>query len=440
MADPHLVHAVIDEVTREVVNPGDASNDALRVNIVAASVSGSNPAASATGSPVPSMASYTGFMDDYGNLVGISSTNPLPVTFTATSTVGQTSLESIDEALMSSNGVQPEDARTLYDLLDSSHPQFVPLGTAPAGIDTTGRRPEAASFPVTLSDEQVLDLTTPFLGWGAGTRTLGKNCLDALGAAMDVSRFRSIAMQFEAPTGVSATITFEGSNNGTAWVAVPMFDAAASTTAPVTSVAVAAATNRFFEGPLKYKFFRARISTAVAGGVFGASARVSMAPYSPAVNQVANSAGNWSTNVAQWGGTALVAAGLAGVPAVGGNIAAGTAPTTNPVPLGGIDTQVVGTTRTITGKTRRLLTDELGNLTIVGPDPRNTGLDMNPVYVQTSPLAGNGEMTDSDALQSILKELRVTNFYLKELPLALASGTAFTDEPGQLVQDLSILN
>lgn len=416
MADPHLVHAVIDEVTRGVVNPGDASNDALRVNIVAASVSGSNPAASATGSPVPSMASYTGFMDDYGNLVGISSTNPLPVTFTATSTVGQTSLESIDEALVSSNGVQLEDTRTLYDLLDSLHPQFVPLGVAPAGIDTTGRRPEAASFPVALSDEQVLDLTTPFLGWGAGTWTLGKNCLNALGAAMDVSRFRSIAMQFEAPTGVSATITFEGSNNGTAWVAVPMFDAAASTTAPVTSVAVAAATNRFFEGPLKYKFFRARISTAVAGGVFGASARVSMAPYSPVVNQVANSAG------------------------IAGNIAAGTAPTTNPVPLGGIDTQVVGTTRTITGKTRRLLTDELGNLTVVGPDPRNTGFDMNPVYVQTSPLAGNGEMTDSDALQSILKELRVTNFYLKELPLALASGTAFTDEPGQLVQDPSILN
>lgn len=370
MADPHLVHAVIDEVTRELVNPGDASNAALRVNIV------------------------------------------------ATSTVGQTSLESIDEALMSSDGVQPEDTRTLYDLLDSSHPQFVPLGTAPAGIDTTGRRPEAASFPVTLSDEQVLDLTTPFLGWGAGTWTLGKNCLDALGAAMDVSRFRSIAMQFEAPTGVSATITFEGSNNGTAWIAVAMFDAAATTTAPVTSVAVASATNRFFEGPLKYKFFRARISTAVAGGVFGASARLSMAPYSPVVNQVA----------------------IAGVPAVGGNIAAGTAPTANPVPIGGIDTQVVGTTRTITGKTRRLLTDELGNLTIVGPDPRNTGLDMNPVYVKTSPLAGNGEMTDSDALQSILKELRVTNFYLKELPLALASGTAFTDEPGQLVQDPSILN
>ena len=62
----------------------DASGN-LKVNVAAGS--SGNAAASATGSAVPADAGYTGF-NSGGNLVGVSSTNPLPSTDKADGTVG----------------------------------------------------------------------------------------------------------------------------------------------------------------------------------------------------------------------------------------------------------------------------------------------------------------------------------------------------------------
>ena len=70
-------------------------------------------------------------------------------------------------------------------------------------------------------------------------------------------------------------------------------------------------------------------------------------------------------NAANFGGTSVVTAGVAGMMAVGGNIAAGVAPTANPILAGGIDTS---------GLTRRLLTDLAGR-TIM--QPYNLGLNPN---------------------------------------------------------------
>lgn len=50
----------------------------LNVNLAAGSISGGNAAASPTGSAVPASADYTGF-NSGGNLVGVSTSNPLPV-------------------------------------------------------------------------------------------------------------------------------------------------------------------------------------------------------------------------------------------------------------------------------------------------------------------------------------------------------------------------
>ena len=145
-------------------------------------------------------------------------------------------------------------------------------------------------------------------------------------------------MAFTTTTGAGATvtITFECSNDNINWQAVPMFDAAAPTTAPVTSVAQVAATTRFWQGPVLFRWFRARISTVVAGGTVYAVGVFTQVPFTPATNQVA-AAANWSSNIAQLAGTAPVTAGLAGTLAVGGNVAPGVTPTTNPLLIGGVD-------------------------------------------------------------------------------------------------------
>lgn len=52
----------------------------LNVNLAEGTISGGNAAASPTGAAVPGSASYTGFQDGSGNLVGVSAGNPLPIT------------------------------------------------------------------------------------------------------------------------------------------------------------------------------------------------------------------------------------------------------------------------------------------------------------------------------------------------------------------------
>lgn len=56
----------------------DASGN-LNVNLAAGTITGGNAAASATGAAVPASADYVGF-NSGGNLVGVSSVNPLPIT------------------------------------------------------------------------------------------------------------------------------------------------------------------------------------------------------------------------------------------------------------------------------------------------------------------------------------------------------------------------
>ena len=65
----------------------DTANHAVRVNVVAGGSGGggSNAAASATGAAVPTSADYVGF-NSAGNLIGVSSANPLPVTGAITNT------------------------------------------------------------------------------------------------------------------------------------------------------------------------------------------------------------------------------------------------------------------------------------------------------------------------------------------------------------------
>lgn len=342
------------------------------------------------------------------------------------------SLATIGEALTSTAG-DSLDTRSLFDLLDTNHPDYIRLGTAPAGIDQAGQAPASQSFPVALANEQILDKV--MVGWPLAPGSLGKNALADKdgGSWIDCSQYRSIAFQTSALAGQSVTLVFEGSNDGLNAVAMPMFDMAAPTTAPVTTVAQTASTQRFWAGPLMFRYFRARVSVAVVGG-FSAYTILRMAGFTMTTQQIANSALNWSSNIAQINGSAPPTAGVAGTLEVGGSVATGTAATLFPMQVAGTDSGAGGTS---TARVRTLLTDVNGLMQVVGA-PRGMRTDSPAVQFAESPNLPE-DLSIAELLHQVLLELKCHSHYLKELPYMLNQGSSFTDEPDAIKTDLSKL-
>jgi hypothetical protein len=133
--------------------------------------------------------------------------------------------------------------------------------------------------------------------------TAGTGAFDSLGSEYAA---RSAYLQI-VPTGTvsSGVVSFEGSNDGTTFVPLPLFDAASLGSAPVTSYNPATGTSRFFEGKVRYRYFRARISTIIGGGgSLQCLSRFSQSDYVPT---------NPQENVAQINGvTPLMGNGVSG--------------------------------------------------------------------------------------------------------------------------------
>jgi hypothetical protein len=273
--------------------------------------------------------------------------------------------------------------------------------------DSMGRRPSSESMSVALATDQILDYQAPLID--LRTPAVGR-----ILAFQDCLQYRTVALQIITGVGVTTAgvISFEGSNDMAAWSAMTMIDQATPGAAGVTTMTTAASTNRFFMGPVYFRYFRARVSTAVAGGSISALAVYRMAPF---VNAVTNA------SIAMWGGTGVATGGVAGLPAVGGNIAIGVTPTGNPVLVGGVDNTLLAPL------TRRFTTDIFGN-------QRNIGVDSTK-YSVTDPVQthdaydGLDHMSIYTALDAILWELKLQNSYFKQLPDLL---NAF---PGSLFED-----
>jgi len=157
----------------------DASGN-LNVNLAAGSISGGNAAASPTGAAVPASADYLGF-NVAGNLVGVSATNPLPVSasvsFTdpAESVVGAaTPTSAIQLGWNSGNvtqNVTPTNAlpisvnaaNFIFSSANSSTTQLAAGATFTGTIETALNQPEISLLmtcdqPVTLTVNQFIDL------------------------------------------------------------------------------------------------------------------------------------------------------------------------------------------------------------------------------------------------------------------------------------------
>lgn len=79
--------------------------------------------------------------------------------------------------------------------------------------------------------------------------------------------YRMVSIQI-VPTGTvsSGVVTFEGSNDNTTFVPLLLYDDASTTANPISTISPTTGVNRFFSGPLHFRYFRARISTIIGGG------------------------------------------------------------------------------------------------------------------------------------------------------------------------------
>jgi hypothetical protein len=302
-----------------------------------------------------------------------------------------------------------------------------------------GQQTSKGSLPVTIASDQALDL---LLTGPGNVAQLGLNALTGSLPPIDTmtggtTSYRSFLAQINGSAGISAgAITFQGSNDGLSWHTVPVYDQDTITGSPIqAAISISASTSRAFSGKCIYRYLKAAITTAFTGGFIQAITRLSINDITPQVIAVGQStAANLQSQV-----STNPTGGVAGVLAMGGNIAVGTAPTANPAPVGGIDTS---------GKTRMALTDTAGRFQVDAMGLDNAGLARqigalppagSPANVPALPaqIVGVADQSQSmfDLLQQMLLEQKITNQFLSELPRLLNAAVPVIDEPDAFRQD-----
>ena len=119
--------------------------------------------------------------------------------------------------------------------------------------------------------------------------TAGATATDALG-------YHSATIQIIAPAGTYTTgqIIFEGSNDNTNFQTIPVWSQLILTGTPiVAAITVATTTNLVYTFPIQVRYIRVRISTAISGASaqIQAFTKLSVAPWSPGIMQVAQATG-----------------------------------------------------------------------------------------------------------------------------------------------------
>lgn len=203
--------------------------------------------------------------------------------------------------------------------------------------------------------------------------------LDRVGSIVlvETTGYNSVVVQLAGTW--AGTQTFEVSNDGTSWNACAGW-AVAGGAAPVTS----ATANGHWVLPCAGRFFRVRFSTYTSGIAAVNLVLKNQPAFFPTSSP--SIAANSSVNLAQFGATAVVNAGVAGMAAVGGNIAVGSAPTANPIPCGGWD----GT------NTRRVLLDATNGGVVLGSNALSNGQTSNN-HRQTATIPSGGVQAKGSA-------------------------------------------
>lgn len=239
---------------------------------------------------------------------------------------------------------------------------------------------------------------------------------------VETTGYNSISVQVFAQAAFTATLTFQTSNDWTTWTAVSGWPVAGGT-APVSTAT--AAGHWIF--PTLGRYFRVQV-TAYTSGIPAAVGVLKSAPaFYPASTPSVTIAANSAVNVAQVGGTNTVTGGVAGIIAVGGNIAVAAAPTANPVPIGGWD----GT------NTRRILTDAISGGTVLGANGASNGSTMTTLVsaatnnlTQLKSSLGKIHLIDIQNTNATIRYLKIFNLPSASVTMGTTSAVGNYSIPG----------
>lgn len=149
-----------------------------------------------------------------------------------------------------------------------------------------GQQTQSTSLGVALASEQMADMNID--GQAAQTAIVQNILSPAAGNNyVDLAEYRSATVQVVS-TGTAGTYIFEGSNDGVSFVTIPVFNQLIVTGTPVVAAVTATASQIIYSFPATTRFMRLRIVSNITGGSIRAFSKLSRAPWSPAVNLVAN--------------------------------------------------------------------------------------------------------------------------------------------------------
>lgn len=164
---------------------------------------------------------------------------------------------------------------------------------------------QQAAFQLSAAGQ--LEITEPDLvtiGQSAQTATVNNILTAASGtAATPTSGYRSASVQITS-SGTGGAYIFEGSNDNTTFVTIPVFNQLTLTGTPIVAAITPSASTIIYTFPVNVEFVRCRISTTITGGSIQAFSRFSPEGIPPAVVQVAqNTAANLLTTATIASGT-----------------------------------------------------------------------------------------------------------------------------------------
>jgi hypothetical protein len=230
---------------------------------------------------------------------------------------------------------------------------------------------------------------------------------------VETTGYNSISVQIFAQVAFTGTVTFQTSNDSTTWTAVQGWPVAGGTALITTATA---AGQWIF--PALGRYFRVQV-TAYTSGVIGAVGVLKCAPAFYPASQP-------EITIQRISGSTVVTA-VAGVMAVGGNIAVGAAPTANPTPIGGWD----GT------NTRRILTDAVSGGIALGANGASNGSTMTTLIsaatnnlTQLKSSLGRIHLIDIQNTNATIRYLKIFNLPSASVTMGTTSAVGNFSIPG----------
>lgn len=222
-----------------------------------------------------------------------------------------------------------------------------------------GQAPMSDSQPVVIASNQTpipASLVTGLISGNITTQNLVPAGVATANSAVEIVLNGSIGLSVQVTGTYTGTLSIQGTIDGTNWVTMggaPFLNANTG----AWSANIASATQSIFQTEVA-GLVRARITalaavTGTAIVTITANQNTSVVGIDASLPTGSNIIGaltaNQSVNVAQFGGTAVVNGGVAGVQAIGGNAAHSSPTTANPVPTGGrvVPTTIAGIDTTL---------------------------------------------------------------------------------------------